>query len=100
MLHQVIVIAKDDERLLGGGFSICSFTRTNALSRYIALNSQMRRIDLLCKLIGPLFIGLIDGISTELAISLTFGMNLTSVFPEYYAIAKVSYTIILVSQIH
>merc|ERR1712093_66665 len=30
-----------------------------------ALNAQMRRIDLLCKLLGPLFIALVDGASTK-----------------------------------
>lgn len=50
----------------------------------------MRRIDLSCKLLGPLFIGLIDGKSTKLAIIVTFGMTLASVAIEYYAIASVS----------
>ena len=54
------------------------------------LNSQMRRIDLLCKLFGPLFIGLIDGVSTRLAIGVTLWMNCISSLIEYYAIAKVS----------
>ena len=63
------------------------------LINWIVLNSQMRRIDLLCKLLGPLFIGLIDGKSTELAIAITFGMSLTSVLIEYYAIASVSHYI-------
>ncbi|KAL2782559.1 Ferroporti-1 [Aspergillus keveii] len=35
----------------------------------------MRRIDLICKLIGPLFIALIDGISTQVAILVNGGMN-------------------------
>lgn len=43
------------------------------------LNSQMRRIDLLCKLIGPMAIALLDGYSTELAIIVNFGMNVASV---------------------
>lgn len=54
-----------------------------------AMNAQMRRIDLVCKLLGPLFIALIDGISTETAIIVNFGMNLCSVVVEYYSIAKV-----------
>lgn len=49
----------------------------------------MRRIDLVCKLLGPLFIALIDGISTETAIIVNFGMNVCSVVVEYYSIAKV-----------
>ncbi|BEI88643.1 uncharacterized protein CcaverHIS019_0200050 [Cutaneotrichosporon cavernicola] len=54
-----------------------------------ALNSQMRRIDLLCKLVGPTTIALLDGISTELAIAVNFGMNVVSVGVEYSAIARV-----------
>ncbi|KAJ5890965.1 uncharacterized protein N7473_007193 [Penicillium subrubescens] len=53
------------------------------------MNAQMRRIDLACKLLGPLFIALIDGISTETAIMVNFGMNVCSVVVEYYSIAKV-----------
>jgi solute carrier family 40 (iron-regulated transporter), member 1 len=49
----------------------------------------MRRIDLMCKLIGPLFIALIDGISTELAIIVNFAMNVASVVVEYFAIVRV-----------
>jgi iron-regulated transporter 1 len=49
----------------------------------------MRRIDLMCKLIAPLFIALIDGFSTELAIVVNFGMNVASVIVEYFAIARV-----------
>ncbi|KAK2811656.1 hypothetical protein FQN50_001999 [Emmonsiellopsis sp. PD_5] len=40
----------------------------------------MRRIDLCCKLGGPLFIALLDGISTNIAILTTLGMNILSVF--------------------
>ncbi|KAF5011840.1 hypothetical protein FDECE_2072 [Fusarium decemcellulare] len=53
------------------------------------INAQMRRIDLLCKLLGPLFIALIDGYSSELAIIVNFAMIATSVVVEYFAIAKV-----------
>lgn len=53
------------------------------------LNAQMRRIDLLCKLFGPLFIALLDGWSTKLAIIVNFAMNFASVVVEYYAIAQV-----------
>ncbi|KAH0264953.1 putative Ferriportin iron efflux transporter, partial [Aureobasidium melanogenum] len=57
------------------------------------LNSQMRRIDLFCKLIGPLSIALIAGVSTNVAILVTFGMTAVSVFVEYYAIARVYYEV-------
>jgi len=49
----------------------------------------MRRIDLICKLLGPLFIALVDGISTEVAIIVNFAMNLMSMVVEYHAIARV-----------
>ena len=49
----------------------------------------MRRIDLACKLLGPLSIALIDGFSPRLALLLIFITNLISVFIEYIAIAKV-----------
>ena len=54
-----------------------------------AINAKMRRIDLFCKLVGPLFISIIDGFSTSIAILVNFGMNLTSVGLEYYTIAEV-----------
>ncbi|EWZ78641.1 hypothetical protein FOCG_17972 [Fusarium oxysporum f. sp. radicis-lycopersici 26381] len=53
------------------------------------INAQMRRIDLLCKLLGPLFIALIDGYSSEAAIVVNFAMNAASVVFEYFAIARV-----------
>lgn len=53
------------------------------------LNSQMRRIDLFCKLVGPLAIALVDGISTRIAVAVTFAMTCVSVGVEYFAIAKV-----------
>ncbi|KAK1655136.1 iron transporter [Colletotrichum phormii] len=53
------------------------------------LNAQIRRIDLLCKLLGPLFIALIDGFSTKAAIIVNFSMNIASVVAEYYAIANI-----------
>ncbi|KAM0322869.1 hypothetical protein ACHAQA_009210, partial [Verticillium albo-atrum] len=53
------------------------------------LNAQIRRIDLLCKLFGPLFIALIDSISTDAAILTNLAMNVSSVVVEYYAIARI-----------
>lgn len=49
----------------------------------------MRRIDLICKLLGPFFIGIMDGISTETAILINLAMNCISVVFEYFSIAKV-----------
>ena len=55
----------------------------------LALNARMRRIDLLCKLLGPLAISSIAVISTNVAIWTTLGMNLGSILPEYICIAQV-----------
>lgn len=52
------------------------------------MNSQMRRIDLFCKLISPLAIALIDGASTKLAIQTIFWTNAASVAVEYALIAR------------
>lgn len=57
------------------------------------LNAQMRRIDLICKLLGPLFIAFIDGYSTKVAILINLGMNVASVVVEYFAIAQVYYRV-------
>ncbi|KUI61452.1 Solute carrier family 40 member 1 [Cytospora mali] len=54
-----------------------------------AMNARMRRIDLACKLLGPLAISLVAMASTEIAIWTTLGMNLGSVFVEYVAIEQV-----------
>lgn len=51
------------------------------------MNSQMRRIDLFCKLVSPLAIALIDGISTKVAISTILFSNVASVAVEYVLIA-------------
>lgn len=53
----------------------------------------MRRIDLLCKLLGPLCIALIGGLSTKAAIITNFTMNITSVVLEYFAIAWIYYEV-------
>lgn len=53
------------------------------------LNASMRRIDLFCKLIGPLFISFVDSYSTRVAIWTVFGLNMASVLIEYMAIAQV-----------
>ncbi|KAK3616801.1 hypothetical protein LTR56_025704 [Elasticomyces elasticus] len=53
------------------------------------LNSLMRRIDLFCKLMGPLAISLVDGISPKIAILVTAGMTVVFLPVEYFAIARV-----------
>ncbi|KAL2016493.1 hypothetical protein VTK56DRAFT_3456 [Thermocarpiscus australiensis] len=57
------------------------------------LNAQMRRIDLLCKLFGPLFIALIAGFSTKVAVITNLVMNVASSILEYFAIARVYYEV-------
>ena len=54
-----------------------------------SLNSQIRRIDLASKLLGPLAIALLDGVSTRDAIYATMGLSICSVVVECYTIAKV-----------
>ncbi|KAJ9482693.1 hypothetical protein VN97_g10733 [Penicillium thymicola] len=53
------------------------------------LNASMRRIDLFCKLLAPVFISLIDSISTRYAIWTVFTLNTASVLVEYMAIYQV-----------
>ncbi|KAJ5629757.1 hypothetical protein N7528_003414 [Penicillium herquei] len=53
------------------------------------LNASMRRIDLFCKLIAPVFISLVDSFSTKVAIWTVLGLNVASVLIEYIAIAQV-----------
>lgn len=55
----------------------------------IELNARMRRIDLLCKLLGPLAISAIAVASIQIAIWATLGMNLVSVGVEYLFIEQV-----------
>ncbi|KAL7795779.1 Ferroporti-1 [Trichoderma ceciliae] len=57
------------------------------------MNAQMRRIDLLCKLFGPLFIAMVDAHSSQLAIITNFAMNAASIAIEYFAIARVYYEV-------
>ncbi|KAF2017624.1 hypothetical protein BU24DRAFT_420667 [Aaosphaeria arxii CBS 175.79] len=53
------------------------------------MNSSMRRIDLICKLVAPLCISLVDSYSTKIAIWVVFGQNALSAIIEYFAIAQV-----------
>ncbi|KAJ5969538.1 hypothetical protein N7501_005786 [Penicillium viridicatum] len=66
----------------------CSSTISN-WNRMADLNASMRRIDLFCKLLAPVFISLIDSISTRYAIWTVFTLNTASVLVEYMAIAQV-----------
>jgi iron-regulated transporter 1 len=53
------------------------------------INARMRRIDLLCKLLGPLAISFVATASTLVAIWTVLGMNTLSVLIEYICIARV-----------
>ena len=53
----------------------------------------MRRIDLFCKLIGPLAISFVDATSTRAAITVTGVMTVASAGFEYFAIARVYHTV-------
>ncbi|PVI00807.1 hypothetical protein DM02DRAFT_707097 [Periconia macrospinosa] len=63
-------------------------TQDNEVARRL-LNARMRRIDLFCKLLGPLVISLVNGASTIVAIWVALGMNCSSVLVEYFTIATV-----------
>ncbi|KAA8913452.1 hypothetical protein TRICI_003212 [Trichomonascus ciferrii] len=67
----VIVIANDDESVL------------------YTLNSQMRRIDLFCKLMSPLVVAMVHTFSPQIAILATLGVNGVSMVVEYGLIARV-----------
>lgn len=58
-------------------------------ARLATINAQMRRIDLFCKLVGPLAISLVDSFSTRAAVITAAMMSTTSVVIEYLAIARV-----------
>lgn len=49
----------------------------------------MRRIDLFCKLFGPLAVALLDGYSTKIAVIATGSLTTASVLLEYFTIARV-----------
>lgn len=63
---------------------------TDFVTNYDAvINARMRRIDLLCKLLGPLAISFVATASTLVAIWTVLGMNTLSVLIEYICIARV-----------
>lgn len=53
----------------------------------------MRRIDLIAKLVAPLFISLVDAASTHIALWVILGSSLVSVTVEYFAIAQVYHAV-------
>ena len=64
-------------------------TEGNEAAR-MTMNARMRRIDLFCKLLGPLLVALIAAASVPAAVYSTLAMNLVSVLVEYLCIATVS----------
>lgn len=63
-------------------------TEGNAPARRL-LSARMRRIDLFCKLVGPLTISFVAAASTRAALWATLGMSGASVVVEYFCIAVV-----------
>ena len=57
------------------------------------LNATMRRIDLLCKLVAPVFISFVQSYSTVVAVLVVLGLNVVSVLLEYFAIARVYHSV-------
>lgn len=84
----VVVIAQGNEARMRGMLQVLSSFISNSANN-AGLNSEMRRIDLFCKLAGPLTIALIDGISIQVAMIAVFAMTCLSVLIEYFAIARV-----------
>lgn len=62
-------------------------------ARLTKINARMRRIDLFCKLFGPLVISLVDSYSTKTAVLATATMSGVSVLTEYFAIARVYWAV-------
>ena len=59
-----------------------------------SMNAGMRRIDLFCKLVAPVFISFIDALAgTKWAILVVMALSAVSVGIEYFAIAKVYHSV-------
>ncbi|RMZ80169.1 hypothetical protein DV737_g3085, partial [Chaetothyriales sp. CBS 132003] len=65
----------------------------DSADRLRVVNSQMRRIDLACKLLGPFLISVFDSVSTLLAIETNFGINVLSVAVDSSARRKRDFSI-------
>lgn len=64
---------------------IIVITEVNNLRRQ-DLNASMRRVDLLAKLVAPLIISILDVYSRQLSLWVIIGMNIASIFLEFYVI--------------
>jgi iron-regulated transporter 1 len=72
---------------------ICEDNGESSLDRG-AMNAGMRRIDLFCKLVAPVFISFLDAMmGTEWAVGVTLALSAASVGIEYWAIAKVYHAV-------
>jgi hypothetical protein len=86
---QVVVITEGNEEGRRGEFQMFPTRWAADLTCSSVLNAKMRRIDLLCKLLGPLAISTISIASALIAIWATLAMNLISVVLEYVCIEQV-----------
>ncbi|KAH9835073.1 ferroportin 1 [Teratosphaeria destructans] len=66
---------------------------TAVLNTIAVERDWMRRIDLFCKLVGPLAISFIDAASSPIAILITGAMTAVSIAIEYLAIARVHHAV-------
>ncbi|KIW08861.1 uncharacterized protein PV09_00785 [Verruconis gallopava] len=57
------------------------------------LNATLRRIDLFCKLVAPVFISFIDAYGTKYAVGVVLGLSGCSIGIEYLAIAQVYHAV-------
>jgi len=87
VVSESIDIPRQGKALLRGFEHLALYTHTKMNTT--DLNAFMRRIDLFCKLIAPVFISLVDSFSTRVAIWTVLGVNTASVVVEYVAIAQV-----------
>lgn len=96
----VVIIADGNGAVLEGKSRQLCKAKIFVAKWAIALNSQMRRIDLLCKLLGPLLISLLGaaGVSLQECLLFIMATNVISVNIEYFTITKVSIQPKLITQ--
>lgn len=90
---QVVAIAGDYDTCVLQGSPLPEVHPLNGLTVNLELNSNMRRIDLFCKLVGPLAIALVDTRSPIYALYFMGLWNFVSMFMEYVAIAKARWSV-------
>lgn len=82
------MIADGRQGLLQGVFGII-WSIIQTLMHTSEMNSRMRRIDLICKVLAPLLAALLDTVSTPVAILSVFMIAIGSLPTEYLLIAAV-----------